>query len=483
MRRIRFFVFFLLALTFPVVTQAAIYYLPGAAETAGANNSYFSSTVFITNPGLMPTDVAISFIPNQASPDPGLEILRSVPAGHTIRINRALDTLFALTSDTGTIKLDSPRPIIAWMATANVADPAGTYGLAIEAVHEDDVLVGGSRLYHSIWASHSTDFSRAYRTNVGGVLLDPGSSVEIRVYDSAGVERGVGTVTSPRPASFQVSLISLLNFVDLPVGRVQIDVKQGRAVTYVSVVDNRTSDGIAIAPEFLSLESGDFTLNGVARTPGVNNTSWTTDVRLGNFNPFAIQVNISTLGFATAGNLISRTLQPGHTIEFTDIIGPTGFNIAAGTGALRFSATSPFLVSGRTSNADPTGARPGTFSAYQRPVRYPGGFQMPGSVRTLSGLEQNATVRTNVGFLAGPDGADVNLTLLNDQGDTVKTMTLELEDNEWLQLPIHTLFELFSVDFLARINIRVTSGSVDSYASKIDSGTGDPIVINPATVN
>lgn len=483
MRRIQAVVFLLVALALSGVAHGAIYYLPGAAETPGANNSHFSSTVFITNPGAVPADVILRFIPNQGRPNPNLEILRNVPAGHTIRIDRALDTLFALTSDTGTITLDSARPLIAWMATANVANPAGTYGLAIEAVREDGLLTGGARLTHSIWASHSTDFSRAFRTNVGGVLVDPGSSVEIRVFDTAGVLRGSTTITSDRPASFQISLISVLNFVELPVGRVQIDVRQGRATTYVSVVDNRTSDGIAVQPEFLGLDAGDFILNGVARTPGVNNTHWTTDVRLGNLSVFPVDINISTLGFPIAGSSISRTLQPGHTIEIADIIGPNGFNLGDGpAGALRFTASLPFLVSGRTSNSDPTGVTPGSFSAYQRPVQYTEGFQKPGSVRTLTGLEQNARLRTNIGFLAGPEGAVLNLTLMNDEGAVFSTTTLNLDADEWKQLPIHTLFDLPAVNFLARVDIRVASGSVDAYASKIDAGTGDPIVITSATI-
>ncbi len=483
MWRIRSVVLMSLVLTLPVFLQGAIYYLPGAAETPGANDSYFSSTVFITNPGEMAADVTLRFIPNQGGISPNLEILRNVPAGHTIRIDRALDTLFALNSDTGTITLDSELPIVAWMATANVADPRGTYGLAIDAVHQNFLLTGGAQLSHSIWASHSTDFSRGFRTNVGGVLVDPGSSVEIRVFDPEGGLRGSTTISSERPASFQISLISLLNFVDLPIGRVQIDIRQGRATTYVSVIDNRTSDGIAVQPEFVGLDGGDFTLNGVARTPGVNNTHWTTDVRLGNLTPFPVEINITTIGFPTAGNAIVRSLQSRQTLEISDIIGPNGFNLGDGpAGALRFTANLPFLVSGRTSNSDPTGVRPGSFSAYQRPVRYTEGFQKPGITRTLTGLEQNALFRTNIGFLAGPEGAIVNLSLLDDQGSTFSTTTLTLDGDEWEQLPLSTLFDLPAVNFLARIDIRVTSGSVDAYASKIDAGTGDPIVITPAPV-
>lgn len=460
-----------------------VYYLPGAAETEGANNSYFSSTVFITNPGTQPADVVLRFIPNQGRPNPNLEILRNVPAGHTLRIDRALDTLFALTSDTGTISLDSTRPIVAWMATSNVANPAGTYGLSIEAVPESALLVGGAQVSQSIWASHSTDFSRAFRTNVGGVLVDPGSAVEIRVFDAQGIQRGVTTVSSPQPASFQISLISVLNFFDLPVGRVQVDVRQGRAAVYVSVVDNRTSDAIAVQPEVPGMTRGDFILNGVARTPGQNNTHWTTDVRLGNLTPFPVEINISTIGFATAGNSITRTVQPGHTLAINDILGPAGFNMGDGLpGALRFTANLPFLVSGRTSNSDPTGAQPGSFSSYQRAVRYTEGFLVPGARRTLTGLEQSARIRTNIGMLAGPEGAVVNLSLIDEMGSVFSTATITLEPDEWMQEPLHRVFDLQAVNFLARVDLRVTSGSVDAYASKIDGGTGDPIVINAAPI-
>lgn len=477
---------FLVVLFSPLLQPVAhgiVYYLPGAAETEGANDSFFSSTVFITNPGTQPADVVLRFIPNQNRPNPNLEILRNVPAGHTLRIDRALDTLFALNADTGTITLDSTRPIVAWMATSNVANPAGAYGLAIEAVPESGLLVGGAQVTQSIWASHSTDFSRAFRTNVGGVLVDPGSSVELRVFDAVGTQRGITTISSPQPASFQISLSSVLNAFDLPVGRVQVDVRQGRAAVYVSVVDNRTSDGIAVQPEVFGTARGDFILNGVARTPGQNNTHWTTDVRIGNLNPFPVEINISTIGFQSAGNAITRIVQPGHTLAINDIIGPAGFNLGDGpAGALRFSANLPFLVSGRTSNSDPAGVQPGSFSAYQSAVRYTADFLTPGGRRTLTGLEQSSRTRTNIGLLAGPEGAVVNLTLIDEVGSVFSTATIELEADEWRQEPLHRLFDLPAVNFLARVDLRVTSGSVDAYASKIDAGTGDPIVINAAPI-
>lgn len=53
-----------MALSTPNAGQSEMrWYLPGAAETAGRNGTWFSSTLTLSNPGPLPVPVQIGFIP------------------------------------------------------------------------------------------------------------------------------------------------------------------------------------------------------------------------------------------------------------------------------------------------------------------------------------------------------------------------------------------------------------------------------------
>jgi len=160
------------------------WYLPGAAEAEGANQSRFSSTLFITNPGDAPATLSLNFIPYAGGRAPRDPVARVVTAGETLRIGRLLETVFGFTADAGTVTVTSESLVLMYMVTSNIANPAGTYGLAIRPVRSSELLTGGAQIGNVIWVNHNgEDFGRGYRTNVGGVLVDPNSELEIRVLD------------------------------------------------------------------------------------------------------------------------------------------------------------------------------------------------------------------------------------------------------------------------------------------------------------
>ena len=345
------FLFFLLIAS---SAGATVWYLPGAAEAPGANGTIFSSTLFLTNTTADVIPVNVNFIPVDgkiAPPAMGINI----PPGRILKTEHVLKTLFGLTQDIGTITVTSPVPLLMSMVTANIANPKGTFGLGIDPVKDTDLLAVND-IGHALWATHTTDFSTGYRTNVGAVLVDRDSEVEIRVFDSNDVLRGSTTVSSKLPSSYQTSLSTIIGNTDITVGRVEFRVRQGRVTGYTSVVDNVTSDAIAVQTQEVVSGATDILLNGAARTPGVNNTHWQTDVQLFNPNPFPFQVSINAIGFNVAGKSMTRISASRETLAINDILGPNGLDFGEGAaGALRFSSQAPFLVAGRTSNSDPTG--------------------------------------------------------------------------------------------------------------------------------
>src|SRR5262249_22023066 len=156
-----------------------------------------------------------------------------------------------------------------------------------------------------------------------------------------------------------------------------------------AVVDNVTNDGVVVMAELVRSDATDFLLNGVARTSGANHTYWRSDVRLFNPNSVDLEVGLDSLGLSGGTLTLTRTIRAFGLIELVDILGPNGFAYPQGVaGALRFRAGSPFLLACRTSNADPSGTRPGSFSAFQSPVPFTEAFLLASTNGVFTGISQ-----------------------------------------------------------------------------------------------
>ena len=451
-----------------------VWILPGAAETTGLLSARFSSTLFLSNLGNTGASVQIGFIPYSGKPTPA-PVTRSLAAGETQQISSVLPSLFGLSSDAGTLTVSSATPLALWMTTVNIANTAGTYGLAIEPLSSEMMLSAGSA-GNAVWASQ-TD---AFRTNVAVVLLDPNSSARVTVYDDQNQQRGSTTVSSPTPISWQVALPDLIGPAPLALGRIEIAVTQGRAAGYAAVVDNVTNDGIAVMAELVRSDGTDYLLNGVARSPGVNNTFWSTDLRLLNLGSSPLQVSVDSLGMGGGATLV-KVVPPSGVVELTDILGSSGFGFSqAVAGALRVRALSPFLLAARTSNRDLSGSRPGSFSAFQRPARFSTGFVASPAGGLFTAVNHTSSVpgyRTNLAFLGGPGGANGLLTLRDRLGVQTSTATLSLGPSEWMQKSAAEWFAGATIPLNARVDLQLSSGSASGYASRIDNGTGDAVVL------
>src|SRR5262245_44388948 len=452
-----------------------VWILPGAAETAGRFGPRFSSTLFVTNLGSGSASAQIGFIPYSGKPTPS-SVTRSVAAGETLQVSSVLSSLFGLSSDAGTLTVSSAAPLVLWMTTVNVANTSGTYGLAIEPLSSEMILSAGTA-GNAAWASQTDVF----RTNVALVLLDPNSTARVTVFDEQSRQMGTTTVSSPTPISWQTALPDLIGPATLALGRIEIAVTQGRAAGYAAVVDNVTNDGIAVMAELVRSDGTDFLLNGVARSPGVNNTFWSTDLRLLNLDPSSpLQVSLDSLGMGQAITLV-RTVPPSGMVEVTDVLGSGGFGFSqAVAGAIRVRAPSPFLLAARTSNRDLTGSRPGSFSAFQRPARFASGFVKSPAGGVFTAINHTSNIpgyRTNLAFLAGSGGANGVLTLRDRLGTQTSTATFGLGPNEWMQKNTAEWFAGSAIPPNARVELQLSSGSAHGYASRIDNGTGDPVVL------
>ncbi len=463
-------------------------YLPGAAELAGLQGARFSSTLELTNPGEEAATATIGLVP-MAGKTPPAPVTRTLAAGESVRIEAALKTLFGLADDgAGTITVLSDAALLASLTTRNVAAAEGPYGLGLFAVPEADLL-GAGETGHSIWVSHSADPKTGYRTNLSVTLVDPGTIVVVRVFDSDGSLAGETTLSAQTPQVWQKPVTAIAGESSLPVGRAEFEVKAGHATAYAVVNDNVTSDAIALPCERVPSGATERLVSGAALSPGLLGAFWVTDLRI--FNPGAepVVATIRSLGAPTAASAVVPI--PAHgVVEVPRVLALLGFPERTAS-ALLVSAEAPLLVAARTNNVDPAGVRKGTFSAQQFVSVWPTGLLAAGATGFFTGIDQTLNVpgtRTNLALVGGPEGAAGALVLRDERGAEQGRTPFRRAPGEWGQLGVADWFasslagrtsrdglSLATVPPNSRIDVTVEQGALDAYVSQIDNGSGDAV--------
>lgn len=446
--------------------------IPGAGSTAGLNNTRFVSDLALTNPGSSPANVTITFV------GPGDLPARSIPlaAGATTVYRNVLEALWGASGLVGALSVRSDQPLVLRARTYNTA-ATGTFGVALPVYASDRLLTEGQAA-DTVWVQQDPSGSSGFRTNVGVVFPDTaGGDAIVTFFDASGAVVGTQTYSSAAAGFQQLSIASVAP--GLVVGRAQIAVARGHAAAYAVGVDNVTGD-TSLYP-FAALPAGvqDVVVNGVARLNGRNNTFFRTDARLFNptSNPATVTVRFHAAGASNPTPQSATVNVPaGRIVEVVDVLGSI-LNAPVGSGgAVRFTSNEPVAILCRTSNVDPQGVVSGTYGAQQHPVPLASFLSSADPGAVVTAVRQDASFRTNVGFTAGPDGAQYLLTLKNAQGAPIGTTTAGLGAFGWTQPNVADLFAGTSIPADATLLVEVTSGTVDVYDASLDNASGDLVV-------
>lgn len=467
-------------------------YLPGAAEITGEAGARFSSTLLLTNLGTAPLPVKIGLVPAPGAPAPA-PVTRVLAAGETQKIAAALTTLFGAGTTAGTFRLEADGAMTAFLVTANVADPAGTYGTGLSPV-PTEALLGRGDVAQMIWVTQAADQTAGFRTNVAITFVDPGSAAEVRVHDRTGVVVGHLSVGSAQPAAWQAPLSAIVPGA-LDLGRVEVQVVSGRALAYTVVNDNLSSDGLVTIAQREGDAAADQTLQGAVRDAEEGVFLWGTDLRL--WNPDAstpLAVRLEAVGAATSSTPLVVTVAPRNVVEVLDLL--TAVGLERGTSAaIRASADRPFLLAARSARLDRTGNRPGSYATALLPITYPSALFSPGRGVSVVGTEDSRAVPggwTVISLIGGPSGGAGTLTLRDAQGAGAGEAAFSVGPLERVQKSLQEWFvggvtpptsregaEPASLPEGGRVDVRVGEGAVDVLALRIDNGTGDPIAQRP----
>ena len=452
--------------------------LPGVVRASGIGGSRFVSTAWLHNPSDSQLAVDLALV---ASTGPAGTARLVLDPRQTLRVDDPVASLFGLDSAAGALTARADRPFLLRGVTANVADPLGTYGLALPALRESDALKPGETGIVP-WLTHTLAAATGFRTNVAVALLEPGTEALVTIVDDTGLVRGEKHLAAADALFWQQPVTELASDAEIPLGRVEVRVLRGAAVAYAAVVDNVTGDGVlalARRVETPTNPSYTFLLPGAARISGANGTLWRTGLRIVNPGLDPVEVTLEVPGGSAR---TSRLVPPRGALEESDLLGALGY--PEGSAApVRVTAPVRLSVLAATRNIDPSG-RPGTFAASQEPTPQDA-LAGPGRILSFTGLSADSGssgFRTNIAFVGGPAGARGRLLLRASSGERLAEAGLEAGPSSWTQRSLGEWLGIATVPRDASLEVAVDSGSLDAYASVIDNGTGDPVILPPASL-
>ncbi len=476
--------------------------IPVVAHVNGANSPFFSD-VRLTNAASSPVTYQLNFTPTRSDgTKTGKNTSITVAAAQTIALNDIVNDFFGLgatgnTSDAGSGSLEI-RPVnssslLTYASSRTYAvTPKGSLGQFVAAIPFSRFIGPGTASpipggippqVPRLLSLQQIAESAKFRTNLG---LTEGSgspaSGTIRIINDAGaVLKSVPYSLQPGEHQ-QLNGFLATNGIALDDGRIEvtIDSATGAVSAYASVVDNLTSDPLAVMPAVPSQFSATrYVLPGVAELNSGSN--FHSDIRLYNGGSAPATVSLTYFpqqNVADAKTAAPFTIAPGEVKAFDNVL-PTLFGVTAGGGSVLATTATPssLVASGRTYSRDAANGTFGQFIPGVIPVEGVGAGDRPLQILQL---EQSPNFRTNVGIveLTG-NPVKVRLTLYLPDSVATTSTEVDLQGNEFRQF-VGILGSLNAANtYNGRITVSVVSGSgkVTAYGSVIDRGTEDPTYV------
>ena len=221
--------------------QPVVAYLPVVGSTPGNFNSFFRTSIQMTNRGSSEITGRLVFHPTGASGqtnDPGIVYTLAPQQTQSVADIVAAAGVSGIGSMDVVTTSGYPPDITARIY--NDAGDAGTSGFTEEAMTQYDALFRFDRGSLTI----PTDLTN-FRMNIGVRSLGDGLQLNIIQYDANGVLTNVFLSRTYPPNFFeQISATSFLNGAAVaPGGYIVVQVESGSGFIYSAVTDNRTNDG------------------------------------------------------------------------------------------------------------------------------------------------------------------------------------------------------------------------------------------------
>ena len=468
-------------------TIPTTYVLPSSARVSGQNGAFYTTSLTVTNTGSFDANLTIKFLGNNQDGRTGAEVTQLVRAGNTVTYPDVLNSLFAVTSGFGAIRINANSNLLKIVSQTSTPPPSGvgSFGQAVPALAPNDLVTSASSQV-LIGLRQDT----AFRTNavianateapahVDLTLTSSGGSLfGSQGYDLLPLEmRQIGAVVTALGAPDGTANASLV---------VSTTTASARIATYAAVIDQKTNDPRTI----LGTRSGSdgnskiWLLPSSARVQGANGAFYTTEVTLANEGSTAANFTVKFLGHqqdGRSGAEVVRTVAANSVLSIPDVLG-TLFGVTSDYGAILFTSDQATArVQSQTSTPPPSGI--GTFGQAV-PGFGPQDFATAFTPRTLSGLRQDTFFRTNAVIANATDKpTHVDLTLVSEAGTTLGTGSYDLLPYEMRQIGavVTALGAPVGTSNASLVVSTPTAGArVATYAAIIDQTTNDPRTVLP----
>ncbi len=477
--------------------------IPVVTHVNGAT-SPFQSDVRLTNASSDTIKYQLTFTPTHTDGTKTSKVTTiSVPTAQTVALNDITKDFFGFgatgnPSDVGFGSLEI-RPLnsssnLTFASSRTYATTSiGTLGQYIAAIPFSQFagpavglpLPGGSNAA-TILSLQQIAQSAKFRTNLG---LAEGSgsaaSGRILIYNDA------GTLLKTVPYSLmpgehqQINAFLAANGISsLDDGRIEITVDSptGAVTAYASVLDNLTTDPLAVQPAVASqISATRYVLPGMA---DLNNgaANFHSDIRIFNGGKSPVTVNLSYFPQTNPAAAVTGTpvtINAGEVKAFDNVL-PSIFSTTNSGGSILMTTSSPssLVATGRTYSINTNG---GTFGQFIPGITPSQGIGVGDRPLHILQLEQSQNFRSNVGLaeLTG-NAVHVKVSLILPDSKVAPIIDLDLAGNEFRQLNgiIGSLNPGVNT-YNARMTVQVTSGAgrVTAYGSVIDNSTQDPTYV------
>jgi hypothetical protein len=266
-------------------------------------------------------------------------------------------------------------------------------------------------------------------------------------------------------------------------GRIEVlvDSTTGAVTAYASVLDQVTTDPLAVMPVDVSQVSADrYVLPGMAEFGGDNN--FHSDIRVYNGGATAVTANFTfyPVGGGTPVTTAARTIGAGQVLAIDNVL-PAMFGQSATGGSIVITTGSntSLVATGRTYTNVAGGGTYGQFIPGVVPQEGTGLGERPLQVLQL---EQTDGFRSNLG-LSELTGNTVDLRITAHFPDSIATPSTTLTLGPYQFLQLLRVMESFagagSQTFNGRVTVEVVGGSgrVTAYGSVIDNKSKDPTYV------
>jgi formylglycine-generating enzyme required for sulfatase activity len=463
-------------------------FFPAVAVAAGAEGAFFQTDLDINNTAPadaktaeMDVQYELWWLPRgEDNSDPAKSEPFTLAAGEGVRIENVLTEIFGLEPDeVGALAIAASSPYLIGMSrTYNIpaAKAAGTFGQALPAVPEDELIRSGDT-QRIIFMSEDSDF----RANLGCVNgTDMAIRILIDMYDASGSLLETKTMNLGPWSNKQINRIfsayqPVNGYVD-----VRSNTEGAEYYCYGSVLDNVTSDPTTILPQEPS--SGmRYYVPAAALAAGAEGAFFQTDVDVNNSG---IDTSYVFMWLprgednSSPAQSDSWNLDSGMSARYQNVLSEVFAAEPDVVGALGLESASEDLLSmSRTYNV-PAGEGAGTFGQ-ALPGIQEGDMIGADDRRRIIFLSENDDLRANVGCASGAGvSTQITIELFNAEGESLATRNMQL--GPWSNKQLNRIFSDFSpVNGYVDVWSETEGALFYCYGSVLDNATSDPTTILP----